>query len=260
MCATSTAIQGHFLRHAMEFLQYTDGPSVLDIYTPCGSEHGIPEDASARRARLAVESRMNPVFVHDPRRGSTLHEWFSLEGNPDVDKTWSTQDLAYRDDAGQLQLLTTPLTPAEFALGETRFRKQFQRLAPDLEAVAVPIDEFIELPHEQQATRVRFVYATDDDQHLIKVRCSSQIVALVRDRKRYWQMLQYLSGTHEAQLDALHKSDLADLQSRYETAMRDRENSIDEIARAMSSLASSSKAPVSLGASIPMRPAGAVPS
>ena len=260
VCATSTAIQGHFLRHAMEFLQYTDGPSVLDVYTPCGSEHGIPEDASARRARLAVESRMNPVFVHDPRRGSTLHEWFSLEGNPDVDKTWSTQDLAYRDDAGDLQLLTTPLTPAEFALGETRFRKQFQRLAPDLEAVAVPIDEFIELPREQQATRVPFVYATDDDQHLIKVRCSSQIVALVRDRKRYWQMLQYLSGTHEAQLDALHKSDLADLQSRYETAMRDRENSIDEIARAMSSLASSSQAPVSLGASIPMRPAGAVPS
>ena len=69
VCSTSTAIQGHFLSSTMEFLRYQDAAAVLDVYTPCGSEHGIPEEASSRRARLAVESRMNPVFVHDPRRG-----------------------------------------------------------------------------------------------------------------------------------------------------------------------------------------------
>jgi pyruvate-ferredoxin/flavodoxin oxidoreductase len=62
---------------------------VLDVYTPCQGEHGIADNVSARQSRLAVESRMNPVFVHDPRRGKTLHEWFSLDGNPDPEKTWS---------------------------------------------------------------------------------------------------------------------------------------------------------------------------
>lgn len=256
VCSTSTAMQAHFLTSTMAFLRYQDAAAVLDVYTPCGSEHGIPEEASSRRARLAVESRMNPVFVHDPRRGTTLHDWFSLDGNPDIDKTWATTDLAYRDDAGELQLMRLPLTPAEFALGETRFRKQFTRLAPELEAVAVRIDEYVELSREEQAVRVPFVHATDENQRLIKVECSASIVALVKDRRRYWHILQYLSGVHEAKLTSLHQSDLADLRSRYEQAMRERESSIDDIAHAMASLATSSRAPVAVGSAVPVRPDG----
>jgi pyruvate-ferredoxin/flavodoxin oxidoreductase len=254
VCSASTALQGHFLTNVMEFLRYGDAAAVLDIYTPCGSEHGIPEEASAKRARLAVESRMNPVFVHDPRRGSTLHDWFSLEGNPDIDRTWTSTDLAYKDADGNLQLMRTPLTPAEFALGETRFRKQFQRLSEDLEPVAVPMDEYVELPLEQQAAKIPFIWATDDDQHLIKVQCSASIVHLVKDRRQYWQTLQYLSGVHEATLTALHQSDLEELRGKYDEAMRAREESIDDIARAMSTLAAASRAPVALGSSIGIRP------
>ncbi len=259
VCSSSTALQGHFLKNVVEFLGYGQAAAVLDVYTPCGSEHGIPEEASAKRARLAVESRMSPVFVHDPRRGATLHDWFSLEGNPDVDKTWASTDLAYRDDDGNLQLLKTPLTPAEFALGETRFRKHFQRLPVDLEPVAVPMHEYVELPVEMQAARVPFIWATDDDQHLIKVQCSGSIVSLVKDRRRYWQILQYLSGVHEATLTALHKADLDELQARYTEAMRAREDSIDDIASAMASLASASRAPVALGSAIPVRSGGGMP-
>ena len=108
VCSTSTALQNHFLKNTMEFLTYTDSPAVLDVYTPCQGEHGIADNISAQQGRLAVESRMNPVFVHDPRRGKNLHDWFSLEGNPDVDKTWTTTTLEYVDDKGQLQLKEMP--------------------------------------------------------------------------------------------------------------------------------------------------------
>lgn len=262
VCSTSTAYQAHFLRNTVEFLGYGDAPSVMDVYTPCGSEHGIPEAASARRARLAVESRMNPLFVHDPRRGTTLYDWFSIEGNPDPDKTWTTMDLEYRDADGALQLLTTPLTPAEFALGETRFKKQFKSLTAEEEQHAVPIAEYVDLPTEQRGARIPFVYATDADQRLIKVGCSGQIVTLVEERRRYWQLLQYLSGEHEAQLSALHADDLAALQAKYDEATSARESAIDDIARAMSELASASRAPagppvISFGGSIPVRPGAA---
>ena len=245
-CATSTAMHGHFLQSTMRMIEYP-APAVMDVYTPCGSEHGISESSSNARARLAVESRMHPLFVHDPRRGSTLHDWFTLEGNPDIDKTWTSSTLEYLDDDGQLQLLKTPLTPAEFALGEVRFKKQFRRLAPDLEATALPIDEYVELPLPDREGRIPFVYATDHDRRLIKVACSDSIVALVEDRRRYWQTLQYLSGVHEAQLTALHRSDFEALKSQYDEAMQQRESSLDDFARAMSELATSSKAPAGLG-------------
>ena len=257
-CSTSTAFHGHFLQTTLEYLEYRTAPAVMNVYTPCGSEHGIPESSSNARARMAVESRMHPLFVHDPRRGTTMHEWFSIEGNPDADKTWTTKTLEYLDDEGALQLMTTPLTPAEFALGEVRFKKQFRKLQPGDEARAVPIDEYVELPAAQRAEHLPFIYATDDDRHLIKVACSHRIVSLVEDRRRYWQTLQYLSGVHEAQLTALHRSDLEQLRAKYDEAATARESSLDDIARAMSELATSSRAPAGVGGGLPaMAPAGA---
>ncbi len=247
VCATSTAMHGHFLSCAMEMLRYQKAPAVMDVYTPCGSEHGIPEASSNARARLAVESRMTPLFVHDPRRGATLREWFSLEGNPDVDATWTTSTVQHLDDAGALQLLTTPLTPAEFALGEVRFAKQFRRLAPEQEADAVPIADYVDLTPAEREGRMPFVYATDDDRHLLKVACSPSIVDLVEDRRRYWQTLQYLAGVHEDRLTALHRADLEELRAKYDAATQERETSLDDIARAMAELATSSAAPVGLG-------------
>ncbi|MEI6622783.1 MAG: 2-oxoacid:acceptor oxidoreductase family protein [Actinomycetes bacterium] len=255
-CATSTAIHGHFLATTAELLGYATGSAVMNVYTPCGSEHGVPEAASNARARLAVESRMHPLFIHDPRRGPTLHDRFSIEGNPDADKMWTTSTLEYIDDEGQLQLLTTPLTPAVFALGEIRFSKQFRRLTPDEEAIALPIDEYVELPIAQRAAHLPFVHATDDDRHLIKVVCSAAIVLLVEDRLRYWQTLQYLSGVHAAALASLHRLDIEELRIRYDEAMASRESSLDDIARAMSELATSSKAPAGSGG---FSPTGLVP-
>lgn len=255
VCATSTAIHGHFLQATMEFLSYPSAAAVMNVYTPCGSEHGIPEASSNARARLAVESRMHPLFIHDPRRGTTLHEWYSIEGNPDADRTWTTSTLEYVDESGHVQLLDTPLTPAEFALGEVRFKKQFRRLAADEEATALPIHDFVELPLTERRGVVPFIHATDEQRHLIKVACSASIVALVEDRRRYWHTLQYLSGVHEAQLTALHRVDIEELKARYDEAATARETSLDDIAKAMSDLATSSQAPPGPGAVAPGVPA-----
>jgi pyruvate-ferredoxin/flavodoxin oxidoreductase len=226
----------------MEFLNYVDAPSVMDVYTPCGAEHGIADDASAHRARLAVESRMNPVFVHDPRRGSTLHDWFTLEGNPAPEDTWSMTSVEYLDDEGNLQLLDTPLTPADFALGEVRFKKHFRRLQDAEDEASVPIDAFIDLPSGERRDRVPFVWATDAEKRLIKVAASATIVDLVEDRRRYWQILQFLAGVHLARLTALHEDDVAELRTRYDEAQQQRETSLDDIARAMSELATAGSA------------------
>lgn len=242
VCSTSTALQGHFLKNTLEFLTYTDAPAVFDVYTPCQPEHGIADDASNRHARLAVESRMNPVFVHDPRRGVSLNEWFSLEGNPDPDKTWSTTTLEYLDDDGKVALKTMPLTPAHFALGENRFKKHFRKITGD-DPNAVVVCEYVELSLPDREGKTPYIWSVDAQKRLIKLAISNVVVQLVEERRKYWHMLQYLGGYHVTKLDASHRAGIESLQAQYQEAMKQREASLDTIARSMSELAASSKAP-----------------
>jgi pyruvate-ferredoxin/flavodoxin oxidoreductase len=247
-CATSTALHSHFLRTALAMFDYRDGSAVMEVYTPCGTENGVAEDLSNARSRLAVESRMAPLFVHDPSRGESLPERFSLDGNPDPGALWTKRTLRYRDEAGQVALLETLITPAEFALGEVRFAKQFRRLAPERVDDAVEIAEYVELVPEQRAGKVPFIWATDKNEALIQVACLPGIVALVEDRRHYWQTLQFLAGQQGSELSAAHRREIAELTERYEAALAAREESLDQIAAAMADLASSSDAiPATLG-------------
>ena len=185
----------------------------------------MPEALANARSRMAVESRMSPLFVHDPRRGETLAERFSLDGNPDSDQPWTTTTIDYLDETRTLQLLTVPLTPADFALGEVRFAKQFRWLAVHEEAAAVPIADYVELPPEQRVGKIPFVYTTDDRRQLVRMACSNAIVNLVEDRRRHWQLLQFLSGQSEAALSAEHRTEVDALTNRYSEAIQAREAS-----------------------------------
>jgi pyruvate-ferredoxin/flavodoxin oxidoreductase len=240
---TSTALQGHFMKTLMEFLNYHDSPALLDVYTPCQPEHGIGDAASARNARLAVESRMSPVFVHDPRRGDALHDWFSLDGNPDVTKDWMTRTIEYVDTDGSSKLLEMSLTPAHFAFEEGRFKRHFAPLSD--EANQVPLHEYINLSEPDRSGKIPFIHATDDDLHLMKLSVSPTIVELVEDRRKSWRMLQSLGGLDLSQLSTAHRIELEHWRKQFEDSVTQRESSLDSIARAMSELAAASSAPSS---------------
>ncbi len=236
----STALQGHFLKNVMAYLNHTSSPAVLDIYTPCQGEHGIADAAASQRARLAVECRMSPVFVHNPRANTMLHGRFNLEGNPDLDKDWTKSSIEYVED-GAAKLQEVALTPAYFAKDETRFKKQFRKLAADADAILV--EDFVALPVSERAGKTPFVYSTDDEKRLVKVEVSNTIVHLVEERRKNWRTLQYLAGRQVEKLDSDHKAELQAMQERYQEAVTTKESTLDTIARAMSELASSSNAP-----------------
>jgi pyruvate/2-oxoacid:ferredoxin oxidoreductase beta subunit/Pyruvate/2-oxoacid:ferredoxin oxidoreductase delta subunit len=86
---TTPAHLNHFYRAVMDANEYP-GPAVLIVYTPCMPEHGIADDASTRQAKLAVQNRAFPLFVYDPRRGDTIAERLSLQGNPALKEDWFT--------------------------------------------------------------------------------------------------------------------------------------------------------------------------
>jgi pyruvate/2-oxoacid:ferredoxin oxidoreductase beta subunit len=86
---TTPAHLNHFYRAVMDANEFP-GPAVLIVYTPCQPEHGIADDASTRQAKLAVQNRAFPLFVYDPRKGETIAERLSLQGNPAVKDDWFT--------------------------------------------------------------------------------------------------------------------------------------------------------------------------
>ena len=250
---TSTALQAHFLKSVMAYLNHSSSPAVLDVYTPCQGEQGIADSAASHRSRLAVESRMNPVFVHDPRANTVLHGRFVLDGNPDLDKDWTKTTIEYVED-GATKLLDVPLTPAYFAKEETRFKKQFRKLPADTDAI--PVEDYVNLPAAERVGKTPFVYSTDHDKRLIKLEVAQTIVHLVEERRRNWRTLQYLGGRQVEKLDADHRVELEALQQRYEQAVTSQESTLDAIAKAMSELAASSSAPANGSLAAALSPFG----
>jgi pyruvate/2-oxoacid:ferredoxin oxidoreductase beta subunit/Pyruvate/2-oxoacid:ferredoxin oxidoreductase delta subunit len=86
---TTAAHLNHFYRAIIDANEYP-GPAVIIVYAPCPPEHGIADDLANRQSRLAVDSRAFPLFSYDPRRGSTIAQRLSLQGNPALRDDWST--------------------------------------------------------------------------------------------------------------------------------------------------------------------------
>ncbi len=125
---TTAAHLNHFYRAVLDANSYP-GPAVLIAYAPCMPEHGIADDAANRQAKLAVDSRTFPLFTYDPRRGESLKERLSLQGNPATKEDWSKAP-----DGSPVDFLA-------FARTEQRFMQHFSAEGePSLELQATQAD------------------------------------------------------------------------------------------------------------------------
>jgi hypothetical protein len=145
---SSQAAPSHLLAGVLRGLQ-SRYPAVFSLHCPCPPEHGLADDQPPDAAKLAVESRSYPLVVYDPAQGATLAERLSLDGNPAVDDPWPEYELRYLDDAGVEQRRTLPVTTADWAATEARFKRHFTPLPPDARPRPVAV------PHVQRAARTR---------------------------------------------------------------------------------------------------------
>jgi pyruvate-ferredoxin/flavodoxin oxidoreductase len=165
-------------------------PALFNIYASCQPEHGIGDDMARAQAKLAVESRAYPLFRYDPDAGETPEECFDLEGNPAMDDLWPTYTLA--KGTKKLEL---PMTFADFAITEARFRKHF-RIAPQdaWNEQMMPLAEYLELDPDDRGDAVPFLWAVDKKDKLQRLVVSDSMVASSEDRKAFWVMLRALAG------------------------------------------------------------------
>ena len=112
---TTCAHVNHFYRCVLDALEF-DGPAVVCCYTTCQPEHGVADNMATDQARLAADTRAFPLLIYDPRKGETIKERLSLQGNPAVNDDWWINP---KTDE-QVDFI-------DFARSEGRFAKHFDR-------------------------------------------------------------------------------------------------------------------------------------
>ena len=176
-------------------------PALFNLYTPCQPEHGIGDGMSAHQARLAVESRAYPIYKYDPERGDRPEDCIDLEGNPALQDDWPTYELTYSEN-GRTKKMELPMTFADFALTETRFRKHF-RVAPQetWNEKMMPLAEFLELPDDEREERFPFVWTVNRQQKLTRLLVAHPIVQSCEDRRSFWHLLRAIARVGQPEID-----------------------------------------------------------
>ena len=233
---SSQASPSHLMAGVLRGLQ-TRRPALFNIYTPCPVEHGLPDDWAQHSARLALESRAFPYLTYDPDAGRGWADCLSLDGNPAVDDDWPTYTLDYVDERSAATAMELPLTTADWAATEGRFRKHFTRLAADTagdaddDGALVPFHEYVAAPPGDRAGRRPFIYMLGPGKRLERWGVSPEIVRLAEERQLHWAQLRELAGVvvSDAVRDRVRETLEAELSAKLEAAHADYEARIAEL-------------------------------
>ena len=204
---SSQASASHMIGGVIRGLK-THRPAIMNIYTPCPVEHGLADEWAPNAARFALEGRAFPFMIFDPDQGSTIADCMDLSGNPDLDQTWPSYELEYVDEDGETQKMELPITTADWAATEGRFKKHFKRIKPaDWDDDQVLFHEFLDLPEDDRIGKTPFIWVIDGEKKLGRLACSMEMVLLAEDRLLYWSQLKELAGL---EVPASVRADIAD--------------------------------------------------
>jgi pyruvate-ferredoxin/flavodoxin oxidoreductase len=218
----SQANPSHLMEGVLKGLQ-SRYPTVLNLHCPCPPEHGIGDDQAPDAAKLALESRAYPILRYDPAEGDKLAERLSLDGNPDVSEVWPEYDLKYLDENDQEQTITLPITIADWAATEARFKKHFKRVKGDGDEL-IPLHEFVPLSADDREGKTPFIYLLEPDRKLGRLTVSEEIVQLTEDRLALWRLLKEMAGVDvevSAEAEAEYAAQAEQIKAEYEAKLAD---------------------------------------
>ena len=208
---TSVADPDHLSDSMLRALAF-EGPALIQVYAPSPARHGYASKQSILQARLAVATRVLPLFRYDPMADGVFGSRITLEGNPACGDA-----LATVAESGHV------LTPADWARGQERFNSQFAPLADNAPA-PVALHEWLQLSEKNRAGKTPYI-ATGDGEDEQRYSLTPALARTAGQCLSNWQTLQELAGIvtpfteqveqdiraevaaeHQAELDAQKKA------------------------------------------------------
>jgi pyruvate-ferredoxin/flavodoxin oxidoreductase len=128
---------------------------------------------------------------------------FDLDGNPAIDQLWPTYQLKYLEGSRE-KTMELPMTFADFAITEGRFRKHFRKVPRDAwNENMVLLADFLEMEEEDREGKFPFIWALDSKQHLSRVLVAKPIVESCEERRDWWIMLRALAGIETEKVEVV---------------------------------------------------------
>jgi pyruvate-ferredoxin/flavodoxin oxidoreductase len=88
-----------------------------------------------------------------------------------------------------------PMTFADFAVTEARFRKHFRKAPVDTwNDNMIPLNEFLEMDEDDREGKFPFIWSVDKKKHLGRVLVAKPIVESCEERRDFWIMLRDIAG------------------------------------------------------------------
>ncbi len=189
---TSVGNPGHLIQGVSEGLRQRR-PSLFHIFAPDPQTSGVAPEHVIDQARVAYESRAFPLFKLDPDREDAM---LSLEGNPDPDRNWTSQDVMIKDPAGYEKSIAPALTMADWAFREARFQRHF-KVVPrgHLNDQMKHLAEFLEIDDADRVDYEPYIDIVDENQMHFLAIVSPALIDAVEDGLEFWNYLRELSET-----------------------------------------------------------------
>ena len=116
-----------------------------------------------------------------------------------MEEDWPTYTLKYEDESGAPGEMELPLTFADFAVTEGRFRKQFRTVPRDAwNDNMVPLAEYLTFDADEREGKFPYIWAVDRKNRLIRVIPAEPLVRSCEDRRHFWRTLKSLAGIRPA--------------------------------------------------------------
>ncbi|HYU80214.1 MAG TPA: thiamine pyrophosphate-dependent enzyme, partial [Vicinamibacterales bacterium] len=211
---TSQAAASHLIAGVLKGL-HKRRPVLINVYTPCPVEHGLADDWSQRAARLALESRAFPFLTYDPDGGPAFADCLSLDGNPSPSDVWPSYALKYVGDDGAEQTMELPLTIADWAATEVRFKQHFSELpASQVDDQMMLFHDYLAASAADREGHTPFILALTKERKLRRLKVSPEMVVLAEERQQFWSQLRQLAGLEIPV--AVHDTVVGQMESEFE--------------------------------------------
>ena len=195
----SMANSANLYKAILDGLTYR-GVCMIQSFTSCQPEHGVPDDASTLQAQRVRDSRCMPEFVSNPQLGETVFDSFSIKGNPSAKNDWHKKSFADNKKYNY--------TIVHWAATEARFRRHIVKAKEDEIKDSPFLDDVILRLSQNDVTNRYFnveghrafipefgVYTYIDVKGKpVPFKLSRQAVLFCIERRKSWRMLQSKAG------------------------------------------------------------------
>jgi pyruvate-ferredoxin/flavodoxin oxidoreductase len=215
---TSIGAPGHLMQGVAEALAF-EGPAFFRIHAPDPVATGIAPDQVVEQARRAYESRVLPLYVGRPN--GPLAE-VSLEGNPDSDRDWTSHELPVKEPSGADSSVEAPLTAADWAVRQARFRAHFKIVPRGNRSERTKrLSDYLALPPEERQGLEPYIDVRDREGRHVLAIVSPEMARATERALAAWRELQTIArgerprpkGASETAVPAPHVTPTGDTSS-----------------------------------------------